>query len=251
LYRSSGLPSGSFHDGLRVAPANLLIAFPVGWGLLAWGLGDYWKRAGLDECFLLGWVLGCLALTFSEPFYPFPNRGTLTLQVPLYVAAGAIYFSRHARVTWRAAVVAVVAMGATPVLQLARLWDGTRFDAQANHMFVTEAHEQIIHVLQERATEGDVLLADFPATQWLTPEYPGQLYCCHPYLTVDLDRKRAERAVFFESEPEAQFRFLRENRIRFVFVDHNKSPLQADRIPGLQAIRASPAGELFAYFPKP
>ncbi|HEY7317490.1 MAG TPA: hypothetical protein VIE89_07940, partial [Candidatus Binatia bacterium] len=87
LYRSSGLPPPTWR-GLTIPISTLLIAYPLAWLMMAFGLGQYWRNARFDECFLLGWALGCTALTLSGPFYPYPDRGTMTLQVPIYIIAG-------------------------------------------------------------------------------------------------------------------------------------------------------------------
>ncbi|HEX4932304.1 MAG TPA: hypothetical protein VFV33_03940, partial [Gemmatimonadaceae bacterium] len=124
------------HSGLGIpewrAPAilfsELALAYPLAWGLIAWGLGDYWRKAGLDEVFLLGWILGCVALTLSGPFYPYSDRGVLTLQVPAMIVAGAVYFARYARVKARHAAFAVFTLIATPAWKLYREEVTTSFD---------------------------------------------------------------------------------------------------------------------------
>ncbi|MBK6307946.1 MAG: hypothetical protein IPF47_20330 [Gemmatimonadetes bacterium] len=129
LFRNSGLGIPEWR-----APAilfsELALAYPLAWGLMAWGLGDYWRKAGLDECFLLGWTVGCVALTLSGPFYPYSDRGALTLQVPIMIIAGAVYFSRYTRVKASHAAFAVFTLVATPAWKLYREFATTSF---ANH----------------------------------------------------------------------------------------------------------------------
>lgn len=104
LLRASGLPLTSFNQG-AVSPLFLLVAYPIACLLIPFGLGQYWRKAGLEGCFLLGWALGCIAHLFSGQFYPYAIRGTMTLQIPLYITAGAMYFSGRSRVGFRQVVI--------------------------------------------------------------------------------------------------------------------------------------------------
>ena len=251
LYRSSGLPFPSWR-GLNVPFSILIIAFPLAWLLIGRGFTGYWQKAEFDECFLMGWALGCISLTLAGPFYPYPVRAIMTLQIPLYIIAGAIYFSHYKRVTPIAALVMILLLGATPTWGMVKLWQATTFDPNSPYMFMSPAHREIIDLLRHRASHDDILLVDKSDVPWktddlwLAPEYPGKFYCSHFFLTVDHDRKRAEVISFFKSHnPEEQAAFLRKRKIRFLYVGAKQDPQRFERVPGLILLKSMPFGSLF------
>jgi hypothetical protein len=253
LYRRSGLPITDWRAPY-ILISTFVLGFPVAGFLIAKGLGNYWRTAGLRECFLLGWALGCTTLTLASPFYPYPDRGLLTLQIPLFLIAGTIYFSQYQRVTPLALAIAILVMGATPLWMAVRLWRTTQFDPGAPYKFMSAAHQEIVATLQQRATENDVLLADRPDmllgrpdVLWLAPEYPGKLYAAHFFLTVDFERKSGEIARFLAGDAEAQAAFLREKNIRFLYVRSELNPARFERVPGLVLLKALPIGSLFEF----
>ena len=254
LYHSSGIPLPEWR-AVNILFSTLLIAFPLSWALIAWGFNRYWRNAGPRECFLIGWGLGCVALILAGPFYPYPDRGVISLQIPLGIMAGAIYFSRQIRMTRLAALVAILVLGATPAWALVRTWQATAFTSNAPYMFVDPAHQQIIDLLSQRATANDVLMVDKGAQPWetddiwLAPKYPGKWYVGHYFLTVDYDRKRAEVTHFFTASPEEQEAFLRTKQIRFLFVDRQRDPRTLERVPGLILLKSNSAGSLFEFRP--
>jgi hypothetical protein len=253
FYRSSGLPIPPWR-AVNILASTLLIGYPLAWVLIAWGIGDYWQKAEFNECFLLGWALGCIILTLAGPFYPYPDRGLMTLQIPIYLIAGTIYFYRHVRVTPLAALVMILVLGATPIWMLVKVWQATTFDSNAPYVFMSRAHREIVDVLQEQASEDDVLLidkSDLPWKTddlWLAPEYPGKFYCSHFFLTADYERKRAEVVSFFKSDnSEEQAGFLRKRKIRFLYTRANEDPKHFTHVPGLILLKAAPFGSLFEY----
>ncbi|HEX9075741.1 MAG TPA: hypothetical protein VF932_08160 [Anaerolineae bacterium] len=253
LYRFSGLPTPTWR-GVNILFSTLLISYPVAWVLIAWGVADYWRQANFDRVFLLGWALGCTVLTLSGPFYPYPDRGTMTLQIPLYIVAGDIYFSKYARVTALPAVVAFLVLAATPIWTLAFQWKSTNFTPDEASMFLSPAHREIIDVVRQRATENDVLIVDKTDAAWqtddlwLAPEYPGKLYCGHFFLTPDYDRKCAQVNSFFNA-PASQVSFLKENGIRFVYVAGKDDPSRFESVPGLIPLKSESIGALFEFTP--
>lgn len=253
LYRSSGLPTPTWR-GVNILFSTLLIAYPVAWFLIAWGLADYWRQAKFDQVFLLGWALGCTALTLSGPFYPYPDRGTMTLQIPIYLIAGAIYFSKRARVTALPAVLAFLVLAATPIWALAFEYKSTNFTPDEPAMFLSPAHLDIIDVVRQRATENDVLIVDKTDFAWQTddlwiaPEFPGKLYCGHFFLTPDYDRKCAQVNGFYNA-PASHVSFLKENGIRFVYVSQKDDPTRFESVPGLVLIKSESIGSLFEFTP--
>jgi len=53
LYKSAGMEVPAW----RAQPilfSELALAYPLAWGLMAWGLARYWRGATFDQCFLLG-----------------------------------------------------------------------------------------------------------------------------------------------------------------------------------------------------
>jgi hypothetical protein len=252
LHNAAGVPLPSWR-AIPIAPVTLLLGFPLGWALLLPALSRYWKDAQLDQCFLLGWLLGCVVLTLSGPFYPYPDRGTMTLQIPLYAIAGALYFSRYARVTRLGAAVVVILLGATPALGLYREWRDASFNRAVPALFMGPEHQALVRVLQERSTENDILLVSKSKQPWETddlwlgPEFPGRLYCGHFFLTHDYEAKRRMVAQFFDSTPERRREFLRSEGIRFLYVRAADSPKQFLKTPGLVLLKSNSVGALFEY----
>ena len=252
LHQAAGVPLPTWR-AIPIAPIILLLGFPIGWAVLLPALPCYCKRAQLDEYFLLGWLLGCVVLTLSGPFYPYPDRGTMTLQIPLYVMAGAIYFSRHVRVTRIGAAVLVIVLGATPALGLYRQWRDTRFNPAVPALFMSPEHQALVRVLRERSTENDVLLVSKSKHPWETddlwlgPQFPGRLYCGHFFLTDNYEVKRRAVARFFDGGPEPRSEFLRSGGIRFLFVNAAESPERFLNRPGLVLLKSNSVGALFEY----
>jgi len=247
LHSASGIPVPGWR-AVNILLSTVLIAYPLAWGLIAWGLAGYWRTARLEECFLLGWTLGCVALTFSGPFYQFPDRGTMTLPIPIYIVAGAIYFARCARVTPRAALLAVLVMGATPVWMALKQWTHSgRFDPKATFMFTSAAHRDMVDLLNTRAAPNDILMAAPPDVLWLAPEFPGRHYSGHFALTLNYEAKLARMARFFESPPAEQADFLQRESVRFLYIDAENNPRRLERVPGLVLLASAPIGALFEF----
>jgi hypothetical protein len=252
LFHSSGLPVSPWR-GANVPFSTLMLAYPLVWALLAWGIGAYWRRGGLDECFLLGWALGGVLELMSGPFYPYAPRGAVTLQIPLFIIAATIYFTARARVPLAAALAALLLLGATPFNVLRYEWRGSRFNAHAPYMFLSPDHRALLDTLRQHAHSEDVLLVDKSAVGWaqddlwLAPAFPGRHYCGHFFLTVDYKRKRAKAARFFRAPAAEQAAFLQAEKIRFVFVAPTDTPERLTQVPGLALLSANSAGALFEY----
>lgn len=250
LNRIGGLPVTDWRPQY-ILPSIVLIAYPLAWLLIGWGIGRYWRHAGLKECFLLGWALGCTALLLAGPFYPFPDRGASTLQIPLYLIAGAIYFSHYLpqRPRRRAAhaLLAIVLVGVTPVWAMAKRWTWTAFRADAPYMWLSPAHREIIERLRQSAAQTDILLVDDDHALWLAPEYPGVLYCGHFFLTVDYERKRALMRKFEAASPNEKADFLRRQRIRHLFLAPGKELSAFAQTPGLRLLVSNAAGTLWEW----
>jgi hypothetical protein len=202
----------------------LLIAYPVAWGLIAWGGREFWRRAQLPERFLVGWALGCTVLTLSAPLYPYPDRGTMTMQVPLMLIAGLVWFAHRPRLTRRAFVVALLLMGATPLWLAARTVYYARFRDDAPFAFLSPDHQAHLAALEGRAAPGDVLVAEGRDLLWLGPTFPGRLYNGHFFLTVDFERKDGEVMQLLEGTGEPDWELLRRTGATWLFVRADRSP---------------------------
>ncbi len=263
MFRSSGLPITRWHAPY-ILVATLIIAYPLAWLMIFLGLSDFYRNAGLKECFLLGWALGCIVLTLSGPFYPYPDRGVYTLQIPLYLIAGNIYFSRNKRITRTAILAIILVLGATPAWILRHHWvQYRRYESNRPYVWMSSGHCEIVDILRNRATEEDVLLVDKSPPDWaaddlwLAPYHPGKLYCGHFFLTPQYEEKRSKVTNFFEnSSPEEQVAFLEQERIRFIYVNAQKDsrrfelvhdPRRFESIPGMSLLKSTSIGYLFEY----
>ena len=246
LHIRSGLPLPRW-TSVPIPFAMLLIAHPVAWGLIVWGISRYWSAARVPEVFLLGWALGCTALTLSGPFYPYPDRGTMTLQIPIYVIAGGVFFRWWTRVTWPAVALAIVLLGATPLWVSRTVWVMGRFATDAPHKWLDAEERGTIEVLARRASKQDVLLSDPNLMQWLAPEYPGRFYVGHFFLTVGFERKHDEWKAFCDDSFDERFEFLRQHQIRFLYLPSDCRPMSLDRRSGLQRLARDRNGELFEF----
>jgi hypothetical protein len=252
LFRTSGIPLPTWH-GVNILFSILVISYPLAWIFIVIGIIDYWQKATFNETFLLGWALGCTVITLSGPFYPYPDRGTLTLQIPLYIIAGMIYFSRYKRVTVPAALFAIFLVGLSPVWFLHNRWEWTSFRTDTPYIFINNDQQELINFLRNSAAENDILITDMtkgPAQNdllWLAPEYPGKFYCAHFFLTVDYDRKCAELVNFYQNTPEEQVTFLQTQNIRFIYVDPEKDINRFKQIPNLALMKSNRAGTIFEY----
>jgi hypothetical protein len=245
---SAGIPVPSWR-AVNVLASVLLIAYPAAFGLIAWGFRDYWRSAGLQERVLVGWALGCTVVTLSGPFYPYPDRGTMTMQVPLTVIAGAIYFARWPRLTWKALVVGIALMGATPAWLMARTWKFSGFREDAPWMFLNASHRDVLAALGQQARPDDVMVADDADVLWLAPQFPGRHYVGHFFLTVDYERKLGELQRLLASASAADVSFLADAGVRWVFVNSSREPERFASIPGFVPVVRTTAGWLFEYRP--
>jgi hypothetical protein len=264
MFRSSGISIPRWRAP-NILISTLLLGFPLAWLMIFTGLSDFYRRAGLKECFLLGWALGCVILALSGPFYPYPDRGIYTLQIPLYLIAGNIFFSRYKRVDKVAIIVMFLFLGATPAWMLKNHWvQYNGYDPHKPHVWMSAGHCEIVDVLKDRAAEEDVLMVDKTPLDWaaddlwLAPYHPGKLYCGHFFLTPQYEEIRAGVIDFFRSsDPNEQAAFLDRERIRFIYVNAQEypeyfdkrihEPERLERIPGVSLIEATSVGYLFEY----
>lgn len=245
VYTSSGLTASTYRYH-HISAAILFAAYPLGWGLLLWGWSDYWKRAGLPECFLLGWLAACTAMTLSGPFYAYSERGILTLLVPLHLVGGAIYFARYRTVpVWLAVAVGCVLLPTFGHV-LRHQWRISEFDPQTPTVYLGPDHRAVRGALYGAAGPDDVLLTDPESWKWLGDSYPGKHYCAHFFLTVDFNRKRARVEAFWRAAPDEQAAFLRAEGIRFVVARayHGEA---LGRVPGLERVFGNMAGIVYVW----
>ena len=249
LFRATGLPAPTWRG--EIVPFSMLVlSYPLALGLIVWGFGRYWTAAGIDRAFLSGWALGCLALTLAGPFFPYAVRGTMTLQIPLFTMAAAIWFDRRPRVGWKAAVVVVLLLGSTTVTVVRREWNQTDFDPAEMHKWLNPAQRELISILSDRAERNDVLVADQPNLRWIAPDYPGLHYAGHFFLTVAYQRKLAEQRAFYASATdEERRRFLDERNVRWLFVDDDHDMAQFAFLRSVRLIAETPVGSLLEVDP--
>lgn len=243
LFARSGLPVPEWR-AVNILLSIVVVAFPLAWWLMAIGLRDYWLQAGQRERFLVAWGAACTVLTLSGPFYPYPDRGTLTMPVPVLIIAGAIFATRFGRPKRIALVIALAVFAAGPTWQIARSWYFSGARPDASFMYLSSDHRAVIDALKASATNSDVLLAEPPDLLWIAPEYPGRLYVGHFFLTPGYGEKREalERAMI---EPDSLGALLERSGARWVFANAGRDAARVGRTPGLTAVSASAAGTLF------
>jgi hypothetical protein len=187
-------------------------------------------------------------LTLAGPFFPYPDRGTMTLQIPLYIIAAGIWFTRHRRVGWLGALAIILLLGSTPYWVVSRLGARTEFDAAESHKWLTPDHMRVIDVLGSRAGRSDVLVADQTNLRWLAPDYPGRHYAGHFFLTVDFRRKQEVLAAFFDSaSAEQRSAFLDQSSAGWVFLDEAYDPGEFTSLPGVHLVLQTPVGSLLQH----
>jgi hypothetical protein len=247
LYARSGLPAPTW-TAVSILFSIVVIAFPIAWVLMAVGMRDYWAAAGVRERFLLAWGAACTLLTLSAPFYPYPDRGTLTMPVPVLIIAGAIYASRYGRPTRLALLIALAVFSAGPIWQFTRTWyfSGTRRDAP--FMFLSPDRRQSASVLRDGAATTDVLLAEPADLLWLAPEFPGRMYVGHFFLTPGFREKR-DTLVRALERPETLGSLLRSTNARWLFVNAAHDVQRIGLLPGLVVRATGEAGTLFEIRP--
>lgn len=241
----SGLPAPVWR-GENIVFAVFILGYPLALGLIVWGFGKYWREAGLDEAFLIGWALACTAIVLSGPFFPYPDRGTMTLQIPLFIIGAAIWFRRHHRVGVLGVVLVVLLLGSTPAWIAKRNVERTTFNPALAYKWIGPAQKPIQSALATRAARGEVLVADQANLRWIAPIYPGVHYAGHFFLTVDFEEKQDALRRFYESSGEDErLAFLDRWRVRWLFVDDVYDVDRFTNLPGLTIAAATPAGTLF------
>jgi hypothetical protein len=225
----------------------VVLAYPVAWPLIAIGIGRYWRTAGIDGAVLTGWAAALTLLTLSGPFFPYPDRGTITLQIPLMLIAAGIYAARWSRVGWKAALAIVLLLGSSPMFLVKNWIARTTFSEAMPYKWLSDGHLAVIEELRARAGRHDVLLADQNTLRWLAPEYPGVHYAGHFFLTPGFAEKQAAITAFYTADPAAQAAFLRENRIRWVFIAAEHDPARFEQLRNLRTARKQSFGTLFEF----
>jgi hypothetical protein len=250
MQRSSGIPITTW-SAPDIMFSNVMLGHPVGWLVLIVGFPAMWAAADERHLVLLGWLGGCLILLLSSPYFPFADRGATTLQIPLYLLAGLIFFRRYRRVPLVAAVLLVAVLGASLPFTAWGHWRDTSFSAERPSMHLDAEHRKTLSILRSQASESDVLLAEYFDYRWLVPYFPGRGYHPHFFLTVDFERRsRLADAFFTELGPDDRAAFLAESGIDFVWVDRDDyDPEEIARTPGLVALDRGSHGALFRFEP--
>lgn len=245
LMGPGGLPTPPWR-ARPIEPSILFLAYTLQWIMAAWALTKLWPRPSLGTCALTGWVVGCLVYTFSGPFWMYPDRGTMSLMIPITILGGLGYFADRERPSPAALAIGAFFLLVTPLWTVAHEVSAATFQPTLNSKFVSADHDAIVAAAKARAGRADLLLADEPSLLWLAPEYPGVNYCAHFFLTVDYDRKQAEVTQFYKDDAAAQDAFLRAHDVKFLFVPGRHTPEKYANRQGLVPVIANSVGTLFA-----
>jgi hypothetical protein len=245
LLLRAGVPPPTWR-AVIILPTILFLAYPLAWIFAIRGLPSFWREGTVGGLVLIGWGAACTLITLSGPFYPYPDRGTLTLQIPIGILAGLTYFSRSPRVGRRALALAFVVLLATPLWYVGRIVSQTGANASDRPaVYLSPAHNEILAALASDGRPDDVLLAEQSTLTWLAPGFAGRQYASHFFLTVDYERKQAEIDAFFDSPADAQAAFLERAGISLVFVSDIGRRSRLETLPQARVVHASAVGTLF------
>lgn len=246
LIGRAGIPASPWRAG-PILPSILFLAYTLQWAMTAWGLPRLWRKVSLETCVLTGWMIGCLVYAWSGPFYPYPDRGTMTLLIPITILGGLAYFQERSAPTPLALAVGGFFLLATPVWTLAHEVSAATFSPELNSKFVSVDHDRLVQVAKTSAARGDLLLADERSLLWLAPDYPGVHYCAHFFLTVDYARKQEDVRRFYAGTASEQATFMRAHGVKFLFVPARETPARFRGVPGLSMIEENGVGALFSF----
>lgn len=243
LVARSGLPLPEWR-AVNILFSTVVLAFPIAWWLMAIGLTEYWRGAQLRERFLVAWAAACTLLTLSGPFYPYPDRGTLTMAVPVLVIAGSIFAARFGHPRRAALIIAVAVFAAGPLWQFARSWHFSGFRPDAPFIHLSADRRAVVDTLRGRAGISDVLLAEPADLLWLAPEYPGRLYVGHFFLTYQYRARREalDRAL---ATPDSLGGLLERSGARWLFAGPHRDAATLSRTSGLTIVWSGRPGTLF------
>jgi hypothetical protein len=254
LQSASGLPLPDWR-GENVLVSSLLLAYTLAWIGLAFGLRSYWLEGRLEQVFLLAWMGGCLAIALSGPFYPYPDRGLTTLQIPLYLVAGIIFFRRFPKLNW-VTIALVAAIGLPmPFQRIKNIIDRPAFRDNQPAAFLNLDQRALIETLNQAAGPQDLLLVDLAREPWATdllwlgPSYPGRFYCGHFFLCSEYKLKRSEIVQFYKADPLEQEAFLQANAIRYIYAEPAETGWRLDEVPGIEILIENRAGAIYVYSP--
>lgn len=245
LQQRAGLPLPEWRP-VPVSWINVLLAYPLVALVAPFGLRALWRRATLDELFLLGWAGGCLAMTLSSAIYPYAARGPTTAQIPLFLLTGAMYFAARSSVPWKHALLALVLLGVSAPRDVLFRMRAATFDRKRPAMFRSDEQRAVVAALVAAADANAVLLAQAREYRWLAPEFPGLSYHAHFFLTVEFERKRAEVDAFYASgDLDEQARLLDAWGIDFLHAPRSAAPERFARLPGWRELARADGGVLF------
>ncbi|MBK8248081.1 MAG: hypothetical protein IPK85_11860 [Gemmatimonadetes bacterium] len=245
MYARSGLPLPGWH-AVNILFSVVVLAFPISWALMAIGLRDYWHTSGPRERFLVAWAGACTALTLSGPFYPYPDRGTLTMSVPVLLIGAMIFAVRYGRPGWRSAIIAIGIFAAGPVWQGARSWVFSGFRPDAPFIYLSPGHRAVRDSLIAHSDTSHVLLAEPAELLWLAPTFPGRLHVGHFFLTVGYKAKheQLQRALAFPTD--SLPRLLAASGSDWLFVGTTRDRAAIERAVPLRRVVSVPEGTLYA-----
>ena len=245
LQQRSGLPLPEWRP-VPVSWFNVLLAYPLAALVAVFGLRELWRRATLDELFLLGWAGGCLAMTLSSAIYPYAARGPTTAQIPLFLLTGLMYFAARTSVAWKHALLALVLLGVSAPRDVLFRMHAATFDRKRPSMFRSDEQRGVVDALVAASDANSVLLAQPREYRWLAPEFPGISYHAHFFLTVEFERKQAEVEAFYASaDLDSQARQLDAWGVDFLHAPRNSQPERFARLPGWRELARADGGVLF------
>ncbi len=240
----SGLPIPGWRAP-NVMFLTFLIGYPITWFLMVWrGRGIMSSRA-FPERALMGWILGCAVVTLSGPFYPYPDRGTMTLQVSATIMAGILFFGWRKRLVGWPLFVALAVYGGTPLWLAASRLRYLGFRDDAPFMFVNAGHRAITGHLEREGRTTDVLFSEVEDARWLAPTYRGRHWAGHFFLTVDYERKRADLIRFLERPVAADTALWQVPGARWLYINAARHPDRFVGLPGLTPVVRTAEGWLY------
>ncbi len=242
IYRRGGLPMSEW-SAIHVSFSTVVLAYPLAVIGLAWGGAKLFEGDRLRDSFVIGWAAACLVLILSGPYYPYPDRGSISAQIPLVVLAASLWFRYRSDVPRKLAILVLLVAAPFFLRHSYSRFSRVFFKETAAPVYMGPEHRKISDALAEEMEPDDVLVARVRDSKWLAPKHAGRNFCAHLFLTADFERKFAEVDAYMEDPAGAPRLAARERHRRRLRREGRAAGAlrRAARADGDHALGARPA----------